>query len=961
MLPQIISLDGEWQFTYQPNLKPGHRIPALPPARRFTARMRVPGYWDDHLKLMQIDNCRAARFNPDYRPLDFPMGERPPSASLPYLLGVGWYRREFTAPAADKAHATTLVVGGVVMETWIWLNGHYLGHYLGHSTPFEISLDRRMQWGTANTLTMAVSNLREDRTGCVIRGYAGRSGGIYRSVRVKIAGRTGIRSLYLRAGETNRTIVWQVELTSKPAGGQGLLNYELKDHVTGSVVQRGSTAASRPCVRWITPSRGIRPWSDHEPKLYEARVSLIQDGRVCDRITQTFGLRRLERKGMELRLNGRPIWLRGATEHAYFPLTCTPPTDITAYRRILGTLKALGFNWLRFHTWVPSEEYMTAADELGIMIQVEPPLGFGRREWIDILQSCRKHPSVVIYCCGNEELLDEAKLRFLRRMSALQRTLAPDALFNPQEALRGIEYGPLSVLGKDYKEKPYLHNPRRLREIKRFSDVFGQYSWGHLSYKTVFGNWRVVYRLLKAYERPCLSHEMGIHGNYLNLDLEPRYAGTRIGTDLFASVRRNLAAAGLVEKAAVYYRNSCAWMRILRKHNLETARRCRRLAGYDFLGAWDHHWHRSGYPCGIMNEFFELKPGESAAEVLRYNGESVLLLDHGNHRNYTAGDRFQADVLVSYYGINPLKQGTLTWSLARQDGTVMRQGRWTVKSVRPGTIRSLGVVRLTLPETRQGDHLILRARLTAKTCAIDNEWHFWVFPVPAAAWPESIAADRILRSRWQAVYPGINRPLPPSDKPAICLVSALADDSVAQLVAGGTLVLLGHAPLPALPTSFQMARAGRARENLATVIADHPLMNAFPHEGFCDWQFYPMLEEGQAVVFDDLSIPFDPIIDVVSSFKIIVKQAAVFECRLGQGRLLACSLNLDPSDAGSRFLFERILRYVRSERFAPRTAANPARFAACLRGKTKVGANFTTDMAYDAQGQLKRKTDRKKG
>jgi beta-galactosidase len=181
----------------------------------------------------------------------------------------------------------------------------------------------------------------------------------------------------------------------------------------------------------------------------------------------------LERDGTALRLNGHPLFLRGATEHAYFPLTCTPPRDIETYRSNIKKLKKIGFNWLRFHTWVPSEEYMEAADQLGMMIQVEPPLGFGKQEWLDILHTCRKHPSVVIYCCGNEEMLNEKKISELEEMAELLRKNVPDALFNPQEAMRGIEYM-LIMSGVEEKnvEEPFPHNPGRLEWVRNFSDVF---------------------------------------------------------------------------------------------------------------------------------------------------------------------------------------------------------------------------------------------------------------------------------------------------------------------------------------------------------------------------------------------------------------------------------------------------------------------------------------------------------
>ena len=37
------------------------------------------------------------------------------------------------------------------------------------------------------------------------------------------------------------------------------------------------------------------------------------------------------------------------------------------------------------------------------------------------------------------------------------------------------------------------------------------------------------------YHHPCMIHEAGINDSWLNLDLEHRYEGTRIGTSLYAA------------------------------------------------------------------------------------------------------------------------------------------------------------------------------------------------------------------------------------------------------------------------------------------------------------------------------------------------------------------------------------------------------------------------------------------
>jgi hypothetical protein len=938
--PQVAVLDGDWNFTYVPTQQTqeikGQKVPDVPDDKEFVTQMPVPAVWDDHLdRLKPYPFWSNAKFNPNYRSISFPMGDSPPDASLLYLIGTGWYRKAFDVPSGWKSGLATLHVGGVRTEAWVWLNGNFVGYHLGNSTPFEMSLERWVRAGQGNELVIAVSNTRGDRGGFSLHGYQGRAGGIYRSTYLKFSGAARVKSCYLRPQKGLQGILWNVEVEG--AGPNTVLDWKIRQPRTRLVLGSGTAAATASDVHWETGTFGMLPWSDHAPNLYAIELTLRQGDVVQDQHRQPYGLRLLEPAGTDLRLNGRPIMLRGGTDQYYFPLTTVAPLDVESYRDRIRKMQAIGFNWIRFHTWVPSEEFMQAADELGMMLQVSAPNGFGKQEWIDILSTCRKHPSVVLYNPGNEEMLDEAKIDFLKKLSTLLRTYVPDGLFDPQEAMRGVEYRMNSkdTLGSDVTEQPFPYNPTRLASLREMSDVFGAYMRGQLSYNSVEGEWRKLDEQMAIYRRPVLSHELGILGNYLNLDLEDRYIGARIGPDLYAAVRHDLAAAGLLDRAQLYYRNSCKWTSLLRKQNLETARKAKYIAGYDFLGPFDQNSHRTGYPCGILNEFFELKPGESAADVLRYNGESVLLLDYTNHRNFTAGDRFRFDLLSSLYGASPLEEGTLRWRLATESGEILNRGEWPLHGIRNGQIDKLGTIDWVLPPQSGPSKITLFVQLSGGEYELANDWDFWVFPKASPVRIDAGADANVLR-KLGGTYPDLHA-INAAQNQNIRVVSGIQEDTLDFLVRGGTVVLLGPGPLPSLPTSFQMSQTGRVGGNLATVIGDHPLMQCFPHDGYCDWQFYSMLqgksgrdeyvgyplssgpEVASAVDFSKLDVPFDPIIEVVSSFKLVHKQANLFEWRVGQGRLLVCTMSLDVSDPAAAYLLNSMFTYVQGNQFSPRT------------------------------------------
>jgi hypothetical protein len=939
--PASIDLSGKWDFTYRCKLgteekrsRTKAKIPPLLPPEAFVTQMPVPGIWDDHLEPLREHNFwSTASFNPEYRPIEFPLGRNPPDASLPFLLGVGWYRRRFAAPAAWRNGVAVLQLGGVRLELWVWINGKPAGHWAGHSTPVEIDVSRFIQADAENEIILAVANTRRDRIGCDLRGYAGFCGGLRGPVRIKATAGAMIRDLFVRPQNGMRNLCWRMELGGKrPRDLQ--VEYRLLDPETGTTVLSGTQPAKQAVVTWQTPARGLHPWSDRDPKRYRIECRLKVHNDTVDEVDQLFGMRHLERRGIGLRLNGNPAYLRGGCDHAYFPLTCTPPEDKAFYEQNIRVMKDLGFNWIRCHTWVPPQEYLEAADELGMLVQVEPPVGFDEQDWTRILRACRQHPSVVIYCCGNEENLDETKIAQLRRMAALCRQEAPDALFNPQEALRGVEYAwHPSNLDPGVVLKPYPHNPKRLKQLKEFSDVFGQFAWGHLSYESsTHGNWRLVDSRLKPYARPCLSHELGIVGSYVDLDLEHRYAGARIGPEMYAAVRRHLQKSGVLDKATLYYRNSCALSRVLRKHNVETARLCRRVSGYDYLGIYDQHWHRTGYQTGFANEFYELKPGESANDVRRYNNESVLLADLGTRRVFRAGQRIALDLHVSFFRPEPFKKGTLEWHLANSNGQNVQAGRIAVPNLRPGAIRKLTTVHLEFPVLARGEHFVLHARLRDAVSEFDNTWDLWAFPA---------CKDRVPSA-------AICQPGEP------WVVPSLSIQTIDHLRTGGSVLLIGQAPLPTQPTIFHSCSAGRVMGNMATVIAKHPLLRDVPHDGFCDWQFFEMMEGGHAVVFDRPDVPFDPIVEVVSSFKRVVRQAALFELQVGRGKLLACTFKLSPDDPSGTWLLNRMRAYVASPAFAPRCSITPETLVA-WRDPSLAPIDLSTDHGFDERAQLKRR------
>ncbi len=867
-----LPLNGTWEMDYTPE---AYRAEALPDFKGCPVEKAVPGYWEDMTDAFALTPffCRL-QINPEYGIQRYPIAGTAPDMALPNITGNFFYRR--TVVCGDCTGKAALHFTGVQNAVSLWVNGIFCGRHEGYSEPFEIAVPENALREGENVLTLSVSNIRlEGYNGEPVSGITSRAacectGGITGEAELRFY-RSALRDLWVTTGEDCS------DFTLHTASDGGCpFTYTVRDGDRVLLTGEGSGDVT-------LPAEGLELWSPDHPKLYTAEVC---DGERT--LTRRFGVRRLTAKGVKLFLNNRPIFLHGITEHCYYPLTVHQNHDRTYYRAVIRRLKELGFNFIRFHTVIPMEEYLEAADELGILMHIESPNNTTYTEWEEIVAYTRRHTAPVIYCCGNELLMDDPFVRHIERCGAAVHAMT-DSLFSPMSAMRGCEYV-FSEKNIVTVDKPIRHNPARLKWLSSFCDLYSSYAVGRLSYDSLSANPAEIDSWSDIYGKPRVSHEICIDGTYTDLSLKDRYRNTRIGdTKIFSSIEAALADKGLLDRAPLYYRNSCEWQRRVRKHCFEAARRCDKLAGFDFLGDINTHWHTFGYSVGMMNEFYELKPGETVRNVRMYNSDTVVLNDFGTDVNFTCGEKVECGLYSSNFS-GKLEDAVLRIRLS--DGSrVLYRRSVKIGEIENGGVSRLCTVRLPMPDAGMPVALRLNVTLSAGEVEAENEWELYAFPKPQKQ--KKSPRDNLL------IADGMT-----------------AEELAGALASGRDVLLFGAGPFSALPTSFRIALAGRTSGNLATVIADHPALEGLPHEGFCGWQFRRLLEGGSAVQLEG-SVPFHPIVEVVSTHKFIRRQAALFEYRALNGRLLVCSFRFGEKDPAARWLRARLTDYARSDAFAP--------------------------------------------
>jgi beta-glucuronidase len=117
------------------------------------------------------------------------------------------------------------------------------------------------------------------------------------------------------------------------------------------------------------PARGLERWSPENPRLYDVKLSAGDDA-IRDRV----GFRRIEVRGTDILLNGKPVFLRGISLHEENPLRGGRAYSMEDARLLLGWAKELGCNFVRLAHYPHNENMARVADEMGLMLWEEVPV-----------------------------------------------------------------------------------------------------------------------------------------------------------------------------------------------------------------------------------------------------------------------------------------------------------------------------------------------------------------------------------------------------------------------------------------------------------------------------------------------------------------------------------------------------------------------------------------------------------
>lgn len=940
-----ISLNGELDFTY--TLPMAKEIPELPPETAFDVKIKVPGLWDEQRdKLKNTSWWKNAKFST--------MGKN----TLEYLTGIGWYRTTFDVPVEWKDKSVVLTIGRIgAGQAHVWLNRKHIASYdYGNYTPFNVDLNSRLDIAKTNELIISVDN-----TKCIgvwsYQGGGGKASGIVESLTIHVSGGQGrIADIYPHVGADLHEVVWELELENNVGAEDtpaSIIQWEVNDAknilAEGNVPVPSFTKQQK--MTWKKSIPEIKAWSDREPNLYHTSLKWIVDGKEWDKGERRFGLRKWAYEGRKLFLNSSPVYLRGELGVPCFPNIGMIPTSKEYWLQYLGRMKEIGWNYNNFEWRVAPVGLLEAADELGIIIQtgesqyqLDPLLGKRgtdayKEVWTPTLCWTRSHPSMCIYIFSAEYYVDEKRIEQLKKQYDFVKSRTSECLILPVDGVRGIEYAFTVEDQKKLTQEPFPHHAKRLEEYTKISDLFGSYIRGDVGYNFFKGPWRELNVCYDIYRRPTVVHETYMRSSYLNPENKNKYTGW-IPPWMYVRLENNLKKAGLLERWNTYNENSGKINSIMRKYCMEKVRKCGELAGYEFLGLTDSSVCGIRlYPSGICDEFLQLKSGDSIEKLRKYLGESVLLLDWtGDSINHSfwSEDTFNADIMVSLYGSNPVKNGKLSWEL-KNGKDVVQKGEWGMAEIANGKVHELKKLEIKWPKVEKTTKLNLAVTLKDKNYQLENDWDFWVLPKQKAPEIKAVAGKSVL-DILKGRYSRISN-LSDASQEKLWIVSKISEKEVDHLNNGGDVLLLGTKPFPTITTRWWPSipgMAGRLDVNVGVVINRHKIFDNLPDDGWGDWLFVPIIEPAgkEVIVFDNLPTKFDPILEVISYPADVRKQAAIFEKQVGKGRLFVANCGMDMENPSCVTLMDNILHYVSSSDFHPTDSLDAEILKNLAKGRT---------------------------
>jgi len=832
-------------------------------------------------------------------------------APAKFYTGPAWYQKEIIIPGSWDGHEVYLNMERCHWKSMVWINDIYLGSSYALSTPHQYKLPAGLKSGK-HIITVRIDNSYLIPVGINAHSVSDNTQGNWNGIvgEINLIKRETLTVDDIKVFPDLKRGVIEVRAAVRNTKGHPIDGVLFLKASSSNTATRHLATRQRFSLKSELPEdvftfeyamgKNFLTWSEWKPSVYTLAADLRAKG--CKEIkTTSFGMREISTQGTQFVLNGKKIFLRGTLECSIFPIEGHPPADYVAWERIFNIVKDWGLNHVRFHSYCPPRAAFEAADNLGIYLMPEagawatqglhlgsglPIDDFVMEEAQRIIDEYGNHPSFLLMSAGNEfdgpnatAYLDDFVTHFKDKDNRRLYTSAAGWPTAPSNQF----FSTLQARVQQWTDRGSTYFIEDNPPTTNFN--FNKY--------------------MANYSGPFVSHEICQWCAYPDFrEIEQMKNGVyRPGT--LELMRASLKEKGMLHQAEDFLFASGRLQVLGYKADVEAALRTEEMGGFQLLDL--HDFPGQGVALvGLLNSLWNEK-GYISADEFRQFCDSTVLLAAVNNLVLEEGQDLEATIMISHFGKNPLDPGKIHWEISDQNNNLLKRGAVGFDTIYNSSGKRVGDISLKL----QGFETSSQFKLTLKLdqFEISNSWDFFVFP--SVTDNNTILSDDVHFT----------------SKLGADEVEVLRSGGIVWLDVSGNLKNEYAAKTGFTPVYWNTFTFHSQPIHTMGILCDpgHPLFAGFPTHNYSNWQWWDILTNSRAMIFDHIP-GLNPVVQMIDSYHSNRKLGLVAEGRYLNGKLIITSIDFDDNmhnRPATRQLMKSIIQYVGSDFFDPQNVFKP--------------------------------------
>lgn len=796
-------------------------------------------------------------------------------------IGACWYQKKIIIPRDWTNKRIHLFLERIILKSEVWVDDKHIGNMSSLVGAHEYDITDAVSAGCEHTLTILIDNRDTFYLSTYGHSYTNETQTIWNGI---------VGQMSLAAKETvymDEIMVFTDE-DSKNVRIKGLFKnfskeklsshilYTIKEQDGNEIIVGGAAhfdieAGESDFQYALNIDKQITPWSEFTPALYELSINLnvdYKDTSHSETKVVAFGFRNVKVKDRDILLNNKKVYLRGNLECCIHPLTGYPPCDVEYWRNIFNTVKSYGMNHIRFHSNCPPDAAFTAADEVGVYLQIEGPV------WLDnwfmelgsheehyefmpaeaerIIKRYSNHPSFCIFCNGNEFRGD---FKLLHDIIARLREIRPDIIY---------------TLTANYD-----------REQDAEDDIFisveaDKHGMRGNRFKVQMAETIATDYSAAVYSRniPLIAHEGGQYCVYPDIREIPNYTGNLVPMNLMV-IEKELEKKKMSPMIDKLVMSSGKFAARLYKEEIESYMRTVDFGGFQLLGIQDFPGQCTA-TVGLLDSFWKSKNIISETWFKEFCNAVVPLIKI-DKRTFNNNQSINAEVMVDQFTFGDINNANIKWQITYNDHQILAQGLFENITLKAGSQDTVGYIKDIKLDSFQ-EPVQLKLSVEIENTNYNNSWDLWVFPDISPV--------------------NINKKI---EEYGIKVVHEW-NEKVQEMLENGSKVLLipkkesfinrptykgAFYPVFWSPVFF------KSNTPCGIYCNEHKAMQYFPTDSFANYQWYNLLEHSFNFDIDHLQEDFTPIIEVIPNYYYNHRMTNLLEARVNKGLLMICTMQLD--------------------------------------------------------------------